>query len=551
MTFIKKYHLFLFLAVWTLLNFFQAANTVLLNDEAYYWAYSNFLDWGYFDHPPMIAALIKAGSFLFHNELGVRFFILILNALTIVIIYNLLPRRNNVLFYAIVCSIAVLQIGGFIAVPDIPLIFFVALFFLVYRNFLASSSWGNTILLGIIMALMLYSKYHGVLIIVFTIISNPSLLKNSKAYVAVLIGVLLFVPHLYWEYQHGFPSVQYQLVERNESSYRLKYPFEYIAGQIILAGPVMGWLLLWGAFKYQSVNLFERALKFSLAGIYIFFLISTLKGNVEANWTVPVLIPLIILSHQYFYNKKTWQRILVYTVPISLAIIFFFRFYLITENKFIKRLNTNEFEQNKKWSQKIKTLSGDLPVVFINSYQKASKYWFYSGIESFSLNTPEYRRNNYNFWPIEKSMQGRAVYVMSSDNPFYFTDSVQTSAGMLRGRKIDSFYSYSRVQLRLKGKPIMDEQKNMIAHVGVTNAESGELNALAGKLELNIFQQDEFIRSYELVPSNIDTAANVITGMASEQVFLPPGKYMIKLAISSCLPGYSSLNSTHFTLIIK
>ena len=95
MTFIKKYHFLLFLTAWTLFNFFQAANTVLLNDESYYWAYSNFLDWGYFDHPPMIAALIKAGFFLFHNELGVRFFILILNTLTIVIIYNLLFINYN------------------------------------------------------------------------------------------------------------------------------------------------------------------------------------------------------------------------------------------------------------------------------------------------------------------------------------------------------------------------------------------------------------------------------------------------------------------------
>ncbi|MEP6595435.1 MAG: glycosyltransferase family 39 protein [Ginsengibacter sp.] len=550
MTFIKKYHLLLFLTAWTLFNFFQAANTVLLND-AYYWAYSNFLDWGYFDHPPMIAALIKAGFFLFHNELGVRFFILILNALTILIIYNLLTRRNDVLFYAIVCSIAVLQIGGFIAVPDIPLIFFVALFFLVYKNFLASSSWGNTILLGIVMALMLYSKYHGVLIILFTIISNPALLKNTKAYVAVLIGALLFMPHVYWEYKHGFPSVIYQLFERNESTYRLRKVTEYIEGQILFAGPLMGWLLLWGAFMFQSANLFERALKFSLVGIYVFFLFSNLKGKVEANWTAPVLIPLIVLSHQYFYNKKIWQRILIYAVPISLALVFFVRFYLISDNKFIKALNTNEFEQNKKWSREIKSFSGGLPVVFIDSYQKASKYWFYSGIESFSLNSPDYRRNNYNFWPIEKSMQGKTVYVMAPDNPLYFTDSVPTTAGMLRARRIDSFYSYSGVQLNLEGSLVLDQQKNLITRVGVKNVEAGELKALSEKLELNIFQKDKFIRSYQLVPSNIDTAARIITGTASEQVFLPSGKYIVTFSILTRLPGYSSLNSAHFTLVIK
>src|SRR5687767_5357913 len=125
MVFKKRPYFFLFLSIWTLLNFFQAANTVLLNDEAYYWVYSNFLDWGYFDHPPMIALVIKAGYYLFHNEFGVRLFIGLLNILTLLIIYDLLPRKNDVLFYAIACSIALLQLGGFIAVPDIPLIFFI------------------------------------------------------------------------------------------------------------------------------------------------------------------------------------------------------------------------------------------------------------------------------------------------------------------------------------------------------------------------------------------------------------------------------------------
>src|SRR6478672_9195926 len=136
MGFIKKYHLPLFFIAWTLLNVIQAANTVLLNDEAYYWVYSNFLDWGYFDHPPMIALQIKSGYFLIHNELGVRLFIVILNTLTLVIIHRLLPRKNDRLFYAIAGSIALLQLGGFIAVPDIPLVFFVALFFLRYKKFI-------------------------------------------------------------------------------------------------------------------------------------------------------------------------------------------------------------------------------------------------------------------------------------------------------------------------------------------------------------------------------------------------------------------------------
>ena len=63
----------IFYAAWLVLALIQAWGTELFDDEAYYWVYSKFLDWGYFDHPPMIAVLIKIGYFIFPSELGVRY----------------------------------------------------------------------------------------------------------------------------------------------------------------------------------------------------------------------------------------------------------------------------------------------------------------------------------------------------------------------------------------------------------------------------------------------------------------------------------------------
>ena len=551
MTFIKKYHFLIFFSAWTLLNFFQAANTVLLNDEAYYWVYSNFLDWGYFDHPPMIALLIKAGYFLFHNEFGVRLFIGLLNTLTLLIIYHLLPRKKEMLFYAIVCSIALLQLGGFIAVPDIPLIFFVALFFFVYKKFIEAASLKNTILLGLVMSLMLYSKYHSILIIIFTLISNPALLIKARAYLAVLIAIVLFIPHLVWQYQHGFPSVQYHLFERNEASYNISYTLGYLAGQILLAGPLMGWLFIWSAFKYKPKDIFQRSLQYCLAGIYIFFLITTYKGRVEANWTVPAIIPLIILAHQYTADKKKWQRILYYSVPVSLLLITSVRIYLMSDSKPIRAINTNEFEQNKTWANQIKTFSGELPVVFINSYQKASKYWFYSGINAFSLNTPIYRRNNYNFWPIEKSLQGKPVYAISTYDPIFFTDSIKTTAGILRGKRIDSFFSYSGLQLKLNGKLGLDPQKKSIVADISLNDRSKTAWIPDGILGLQIFQKDQLIKSFDLFTLNTDNIQKTFSVKTSAPALLPPGKYLARLSISSGIPNYPSLNSTNLELVIE
>ena len=401
------------------------------------------------------------------------------------------------------------------------------------------------------MSLMLYSKYHSVLIIIFTLISNPALLTKTRAYMAVFIAVLLFIPHLVWQYRHGFPSVQYHLFERNESSYNISYTLVYLAGQILLAGPLMGWLFLWSAFRYKPKDLFLRTLQYCLAGIYIFFLVATYKGRVEANWTVPAMVPLIILAHQYIADKNKWQQILYYSVPVSLLLIISVRIYLMSDSKPIKAINTNEFEQNETWANQIKTFSGEMPVVFINSYQKASKYWFYSGVKAFSLNTPSYRRNNYNFWPIEKSLQGKPVYAISTYDPGFFTDSIVTTAGILRGKRIDSFFSYSGIQLKLNGKLRLDwGKKNIVADISV-NDRSKTAWIPDGILGLQIFQKDQLIKSFDLFTLNTDNIQKTFSVKTSAPALLPPGKYLARLSISSGIPNYPSLNSTNLELVIE
>jgi hypothetical protein len=553
---LQRNHRLVFYVGWALLSVIQAANTELFDDEAYYWVYSRFIDWGYFDHPPMIAALIKAGYAIFHNELGVRLFILTLNTATIFFVHQLTYKKDDLLFYAVAASVAVAQVGGFIAVPDIPLLFFVVLFFWLYQRFLQNNNISNAILMGICMACMLYSKYHGVLVIAFVLLSNLKLFLNKYIYLAALVCLVLFAPHLYWQYQHNFPSIQFHLFERNAASYRFAFTTEYLLGQIAFAGPVIGWFLLWAAFRYRPYSYLERSMQFTLAGTYVIFLLSSYKGRVEANWTVTAFIPLMVLSHRYLVKNYRLQKWIYRSIPITLLIIVAVRLYIMAWFPPISWIKRNEFHGNREWTTDMHNKSGNLPVVFIDTYQKASKYWFYSGIPAFSLNSPYYRRNNFNMWPVEDSLIGKAVYMDVPDNSDYFRRLFKPHGWPFPQDGIQQgFYSFSRV--------LFTGIKCAIVKKGAVQVKTNV--SIPGNY-IPLFQQPAYCQTpiwlvlYEdgdvKTLLNTGTTVQKLTGVSLEltvnvPVDIAAGIYSARLCIGTILPGFPSINSTEFELCVE
>lgn len=439
-----------FYTSWFLLSLVQAAGTELFDDEAYYWVYSKFLDWGYFDHPPMIAILIKAGTIIFPGELGVRFMIVLMGTLSIYIIEKLTRPNDLRLFYAIVLNIAVLQIGGIIAVPDIPLLFFTALFFLAYKSFAEKTNLINGLLLSIVIALLLYSKYHGLLIILATLGSNLKILKQPLTWLVIALSVILFLPHVLWQLQHGLPSLNYHLFERVSPAYSLSFTTDYLAGQLLIAGPLLGWLMIWSAFKYKPVDVTQKAMKWSLGFVYVLFLISSFKSRTEANWTVPLLVPLIVLAYHHLESNRKFQKWIYGVLPVSVLLILLVRVFMILDTPLNEKLPKDEFHYNKSWTSAIKEKSNGLPVVFTNSYQRASKYWFYTGDAAFSLNTHLYRRSNYNFWPLEMQLQRKPVFIVGSKGTAGLSDSLIIGNKSFSVGADPVFQSYSQIILKQK-----------------------------------------------------------------------------------------------------
>ena len=168
---IKHNKTFFLLFIWTLANILTASFSELYTDEAYYWVYTLFPAWGYFDHPPMTAWMIQAGYSLFENEFGVRFIAILFSTGFIYFLYKLTPKKNQPIYWYIIFSIFPLHFFGFLAVPDTAFLFFSGLFFFIFKKYLEKNNLSHTVILGIVIALLFYSKYHAVLVVFFSVLA--------------------------------------------------------------------------------------------------------------------------------------------------------------------------------------------------------------------------------------------------------------------------------------------------------------------------------------------------------------------------------------------
>jgi hypothetical protein len=402
----------------------------------------------------------------------------------------------------------------------------------------------NTFLLGLSVALLFYSKYHAVLIVLCVLLSNLRLLRKYHTYIAGLIALLLFAPHLWWQYQHNWVSFRYHLFESNVNSYKPSFTLNYITGQLLLPGPIAGFILLPAAFLCKPKNETEKALRFTLIGVYAFFLFSSFRGKVEGNWTSPVLVCVFILAFQYLNENIRWQKMLFKLLPLSLILVLCLRLITIVDILPLKLIR-EKYHSWKEWPAIMKEKTKGLPVVFSNSYQRASKYWFYTGQMTYSQNLYKEKRSNYNFWPIEDSMLGKPFYFLDNYNQRQFPDSLKTPLGWIYYGYDSSLASFGKVQIEVAEPVISIKQGDSVIIKTIAKMPPLYYNYilnhpdLQSKIIVGIFNKKGWIK---------DLTTSLTIQQIGQSSFhsipisphLPRGKYYLRFAI-----GIGLYNPTH------
>ena len=421
-----KLFLFVGLLLFFIVNLLQAVFTEINADEAYYFLYGEHLDWGDFDHPPMVGLMTFVSNALFDGNLSVRFVTVLLSLLTGIVLWKSLdetrPDKHKVwVFLTLLFSVVMFNIYGFITTPDSALLFFSALFFLEYKRYLKDNNLKTSLWISVLMAAMIYSKYHALLLLALVVLSNLSLLKDKRFWLSCAVTALLLVPHLVWQVENDFPSFKYHLMQRS-TPFQWSFLLEYLPNQLLVFNPFTFGAMVYVLFRYKPDDRFERALFFSIVGFLVFFAFMTFRGHVEPHWTMVCMIPTILLLYKHTLNDPKLLRYTKHFILPSLLLIVAMRVLLLTplSSRF-------GFYGNKAYYQAIEKVAEDLPVVFNSSYQEPSLYHYHTGKATSTLRSAWLRTTQYDLLQMDRDFIGRPVFLCApwgQSQEFHVDDTV-------------------------------------------------------------------------------------------------------------------------------
>lgn len=412
-------------------NLLQAFFTPISEDEAYYWLWSQNLDWGYFDHPPMVAWWISAGYSIFQNEFGVRLVTVLLNSFSFFFLWEMLKPQTNSqikLFWTSVLSLLIMHFFSFITTPDAPLLFFTLLYLFILQRFISNQNLTNTLLLGFSMAGLVYSKYHGILVIIFTLIPLlKEFYQNKKLFSAILFGIVLYLPHTIWIISHDFIPLRYHFTERSaDENFEWQRVLNYFGMYFLGAAPLLSYFIFNSVFRFRSKDLFRRSIWFLAVIPGIFFMFSLLKDNVQPQWLLISFIAMILLLYWNYSEKETGHKAqdtsisnqdselsnhssqFNWILGLSIAgmtLVLILRILIAVPS-------VSPFTKNEIFADNVGKFKPVNPV--FEKYQEASVYnFFHPNQRAIVHRTLGNRKSQFDLWNWEESVNGKTITFIS------------------------------------------------------------------------------------------------------------------------------------------
>ena len=316
------------------LRLFFISNTLLIDDEAYYAMYARHLSWGYVDHGPVIAYLIRLFTIFGENSFTVR-----LGALTLLIMLTVFLYRFGKTYFneatGVIMSLGIsanmlFHTNAVVITPDVPLAFFTILAIIYYyKAYFIDAKYLYAA--GVFLGLAVLSKVSalfpavGIILFPFVIQDKRHFLSDIRFYGSLAAALLVFIPFIIWNLQNDLAFVRYQGSHVTSSGSWSDFSGLWL-GLLVTIGPVF--------FYYSVIKpflLLKRLLSISPELTYftivtiiptIYFLVHSVFSRMEVNWPAPIFSGgLFLFGILLGENWPVYRKRFIFQVGFSLVLI--------------------------------------------------------------------------------------------------------------------------------------------------------------------------------------------------------------------------------------
>ena len=291
-----------------------------MDDEVYYWCWSQSLQWSYYDHPPLTAWLIRLSThFWGHSVLGMRFPACCCITFTLVVISFLTARiaegnrssrtlPRNIAQVPLMVGVALTPLftfGGILMTPDAPLLACwsaYAVWLIRVQEELAAEPaakplWKWWLIGGIILAAGGLSKYTMIVAVPagflsFLLAGWPWRKWLSGYLMHGVVSAFVASPILLYNLQHDFAPLKFQWEHATHDPATLKTFGEFIGIQVLLFGTLPWFLFPWTAryLRALSTTPLLRVCASRYLAPLCFFLYKAARTELEGNWGLAAFI---------------------------------------------------------------------------------------------------------------------------------------------------------------------------------------------------------------------------------------------------------------------
>ena len=308
-------------------------------DEAQYWYWSAYFDWGYYSKPPLVAWIIGIFTSTFGNSIFIlKLPSLLAHFLTSFVLFNLSKAFNRnteeslwlsityLLFFAVSLSSNIISTDPF-------LLLFWSSSLLFFKIGLNKKSIKNIILTSIFVALGFYAKYAMIYFFLSSIVLI-SFTDNKKELVKSILIISFFVlifisPHLYWVYSTNWVTFIHtgDNFNWNASLYNFEQLINFIVSQFFISTPIILFIFI---KQFAKTKKFIQSYSFEIAYSLPILLLITAQSFISranANWSSVAFIGVTMIAVNILY--KNYKKIFLLNTALGLVVLILISIFII------------------------------------------------------------------------------------------------------------------------------------------------------------------------------------------------------------------------------